>query len=49
MQADRLEHQRFPGYGECIYCGISEDVTKLTEEHVVEFDLGGNVIIENAR
>jgi hypothetical protein len=48
MQADRLEHQRFPGYGECIYCGISEDVTKLTDEHVVAFALGGNVIIENA-
>ena len=48
MQADRLENQRFPGYGECIYCGISEEVTKLTDEHVVAFALGGNVIIENA-
>jgi len=40
----RLE-RRFPGFGQCIYCGSSSE---LRDEHVVPFGIGGRHVIEAA-
>src|SRR5258708_6900327 len=41
MRVTRFDKEKFPGYGECIYCGARD--VKLTDEHVVPFGFGGNV------
>jgi hypothetical protein len=48
MSLDLFDNQKLPGYGECIYCGVSADDAELTDEHVVPYSLGGNVEILKA-
>ncbi len=47
MVTDFFTTQKFSGYGECIYCGISSNEAELTDEHVVAFSFGGNVEIKD--
>ena len=37
-----LEHHDYQPIGRCIYCGSTED---LTDEHIVPYGLGGNLIL----
>lgn len=48
MPPELLRHKRIPSFGECIYCGRRGSEVPLTDEHVVPYSLGGNVVIENA-
>jgi HNH endonuclease len=43
----RVEHKKYPSFGECIYCGASGVGVELTDEHIVPFSLGGNAVIED--
>jgi hypothetical protein len=40
-----LDRHRFEPVGECIYCGARAD---LSDEHIVPFGLGGNLILPDA-
>ena len=43
---DHLQTHRFRPVGHCIYCGASGG--KLSEEHIVPFGLGGNLILPSS-
>ncbi len=43
-----FEHKRFPPVGECVYCGARPPAVALTDEHIIPFSLGGNVILPEA-
>lgn len=38
--------QHYPSVGQCIYCG--DDQSKLTDEHIIPFSLGGDLIFDKA-
>jgi hypothetical protein len=45
MPIERVEHKKYPSFGECIYCGVSGADVDLTDEHIIPFSLGGNAVI----
>ena len=45
LEPDRIDRRIYPSFGECIYCGAKAGDVKLTDEHVMPFALGGNVVI----
>jgi hypothetical protein len=38
-------YKRYPSYGSCIYCGSTKE---LSDEHIIPFFLGGNVVLPDA-
>jgi hypothetical protein len=45
LEPERLDRKEYPSFGECIYCGARAGDVELTDEHVVPYALGGNVVI----
>jgi hypothetical protein len=37
--------RRYPPFGRCIYCGAKDD---LSDEHIIPFALGGNIVLPKA-
>src|SRR5262249_28159781 len=47
MEIDLINRERYDSFGECIYCRAKASDTKLTDEHVVPYSLGGNAYIRD--
>jgi 5-methylcytosine-specific restriction endonuclease McrA len=47
MVTERIDRKEYPSFGECIYCGALANETKLTDEHIIPFSLGGKAVILN--
>lgn len=48
VETEEFRNRKFPTFGECIYCGTSEAQSKLTDEHIVPFSLGGTGVLLKA-
>jgi hypothetical protein len=48
MEGEVIAHKIFPSPGRCIYCGSDGGKTRLRDEHIIPYSLGGNATIENA-
>jgi HNH endonuclease len=43
-----VQGRRYPGYGECIYCGSNGGNDGLRDEHIIPLSINGDTIIEKA-
>ncbi|SRR5579862_262727 len=43
-----VQGHRYPGYGECIYCGSNGGSDGLRDEHIIPLSLNGDAVIEKA-
>jgi hypothetical protein len=48
VETEEFRHRSFPSFGQCIYCGEPQAKTKLTDEHIVPFSLGGTSVLLKA-
>ena len=47
-RVELIERNSYPSFGQCIYCGAVAANTKLGDEHIIPYSLGGNAVIKKA-